>query len=340
MIKALRIAGFVVAGGAVAAAVLLVIQFFAGGTDAETEKLLKAPGVVEAFLESMGDKLAAASDETPALVKEARAFALYLNPPPEPAPPKPVVGRNEAPRPTPEMPPRVTAKFNILGTSVYPADPNKSFALVDEAGAELRWVRQGETVGHFDFEAIRDGLVVLRAGQRTQEMAAIRPVIGSLETGTAGAASVSAAPRPAIPDSMMPVGARDRITGRSSPAAAAAARRAAVSAPATPEIDEAGGELMNEFVERMKAMQTGAARGTGGVPEAAETERLMEELMQGLKASRVSEEEAERLEELGQQLDSQSTSAAPEPRRRRRLPGRSTGKVESGSSDANAAGEE
>ncbi len=340
MIKALRIAGIAVAVAAVAAAVLVVIVFFSGGSDAETEKLLNAPGVVEAFLQSMGDKLAATTDETPALVKEAKAFALYLDPPKPPPPPPGSDDANKPPRPIDVVKPVFTAQFKILATSIYPSDPNRSFALVDEAGAELRWVRQGQPVGHFVLEEIKQGVVVLNDGQRTQEMAAMRPVVESLEAGAATAASASAAPRPAIPASMMPMGARDRITARN---AAATARKAAVSAPPAPQVDEGGVELMNEFVEKMKAMQSGVATGTGEPPDAAETERLMNELMSGLKTSHVSDAEAEKLEELGQQLDTQSGSAkAPSPpaRRGRRLPARPPAKVEAGPADANAVGQE
>lgn len=106
------------------------------------------------------------------LVKQAEAFALYLNPP---QPPKP----REAPAPRSSLkqtvsavrPVKLTPKFTLIGTSYYRSRPEESMALVSEPGSEPHWVKQGASLGHFVVEKVERGTIVYRDGDRLLEMA-------------------------------------------------------------------------------------------------------------------------------------------------------------------------
>jgi hypothetical protein len=105
------------------------------------------------------------------LVRQAEAFALYLNPP---QPPKP----REVPAPirslektTPAAKPaEPKPKFTLMGTSYYRSRPEESMALVSEPGSEPHWVKQGEHLGHFVVEKVERGTIVYRDGGRLLEM--------------------------------------------------------------------------------------------------------------------------------------------------------------------------
>ncbi len=106
------------------------------------------------------------------LVEQAKAFALYLNPP---QPPKP----REAPAPKPSLkqtvsavtPAKLKPKFRLIGTIHYRSSPEKSMALVSEPGSGVRWVKQGANLGHFIVEKVERGTLVYRDGDRLREMA-------------------------------------------------------------------------------------------------------------------------------------------------------------------------
>src|SRR4030066_11509 len=161
MIKTLRITSII--------AVLLAIVFFVVPAvfgfrgDKQIEQFLNSAGAIEGFSQAKGEKGGDSQREISPLVKQAEAFALYLNPPPKPSPaPSGSVARSE-PRP---MGP-VAAKFKLIGTSRHVLQPELSLALIDEPGKGLCWVRQSSKVGYLIIEQIRDGLVVVRDGQST-----------------------------------------------------------------------------------------------------------------------------------------------------------------------------
>lgn len=106
------------------------------------------------------------------LVKQAEAFALYLNPP---QPQK----HREAPAPRSSLkqtlsavrPVKLTPKFTLMGTSYYRSRPEESMALVSEPGSGVRWVKQGAHLGHFVVEKVERGTIVYRDSDRLLEMA-------------------------------------------------------------------------------------------------------------------------------------------------------------------------
>ncbi|MHC4221813.1 MAG: hypothetical protein ACYST9_05275, partial [Planctomycetota bacterium] len=130
MVKTLRITS-------VLAAVLAVGLFapsMAFGVDSnkEVEKFLSSPGVIEKFNKAKGRKKTAGTSQVSPLVKQAKAFALYLDPPPSPS-------RSKGARPgttktTTRRPPVVSAKFDLVGTSYYQSHPELSLALINQPG--------------------------------------------------------------------------------------------------------------------------------------------------------------------------------------------------------------
>jgi len=166
MIKILQITGFI---AVIWAAVLTVLPaVFGVRGDQDIEKFLNSPRVIEEFDKTAGKKTREVDSEISPLVKQAQAFALYLNPPPKPQPKTPAAAPKSAEFiPKPEQ---VSVKFDLIGTSFFALHPELSLALIDEPGKGLRWVRQSAKVGHLIIEQIKDGLVVIRDGERTFEL--------------------------------------------------------------------------------------------------------------------------------------------------------------------------
>jgi hypothetical protein len=178
MTKTLRITSIIAA--AIAVAVFVFPAVLGGRIDPEVVKFLDAPGIVEKFKEAKGAQNAEAQNQVPPLVTQAQAFALYLNPPPppEPTPPSAAVIQAEAPRPI-----FVTPKFKLIGTSFYALHPEMSLALIDEPGKGIRWVRQASQIEHLVIDKVENGKIVIRDGQRTEELVAERPPVRSLIKG-------------------------------------------------------------------------------------------------------------------------------------------------------------
>jgi hypothetical protein len=168
MIKTLRITSVIVA---IAAAVLLILPVVYGvRSDPKIEEFLKKPGVVERFTAAGGQNPAKSDLEKNPLMSNAAGFSSYLNPPPPPQPKAaPGATRQGAAQP-PAPPVPVAVKFDLVATSYYASNPEKSFVLIDEAGKGLHWVKQGSTLGHVTIETIKDGAIIVRDGSRTSEM--------------------------------------------------------------------------------------------------------------------------------------------------------------------------
>lgn len=101
----------------------------------------------------------------PPLVQQAKAYALYLNPPKPPAPK--IISRPQKPV---YRPPVTTPKFRLLSTSYYRSNPERSLALVSEPGKGDHWIAKGERVGNFVVERVENGSIVYRVGNQSHEM--------------------------------------------------------------------------------------------------------------------------------------------------------------------------
>lgn len=260
MIKTLRITSII-------AVVLAVVFFvlpavFGVRGDEQTEQFLDSAGVIEKFKEAEGDKVKDSRQEISPLVKQAEAFALYLNPAPKPKT-QPSVSRS---KPRPKGP--VSPKFKLVGTSCYALHPELSLALIDEPGKGLRWVRQFGKVGHLIIEQVKDGLVVVRDGTRTFELVAERPEKRSLLKKS----------------SSVQIGAEEKAAG--------AERKRALA-----ELDAF---LLGLGLEEAQADVEVGEADSG--PEAEEMAAVKERPISDLETMRIGAREASRLGRLGQRL--------------------------------------
>ncbi len=310
MIKTLRITSIIAAFLAVASTVLPAVRGARSGDEEgkEIEQLLNSPGVVEKFRQVMGAKASAGKGEIPPLVKQAEAFGLYLNPPPPPKPKKRPKPQQTQGQPTITRSPTgpVSAKFKLIGTCYYPLHPELSLVLIDEPGKDLRWVRQSGRVGHLIVEQVKDGLVVIRDGERTFEQPVIeRPPKTNLlkgpppkETAMVSGASAEVAAGTSSGKAAEAT-AKDRVgeVSASDKAGAAAERHKAA------QVSERESALMEKFMGELTALQAGAESGKIDSQQSEEERAvLMKKLISGLEAARINAEEARKLEDLGKEL--------------------------------------
>jgi len=155
---------------------------YASQRDKDIKKLLDSPSIVEKFKKTQGKRTKKTKDKESPLVKEARSFALYLNPPAKVE--KRASKINKRTKSIVKKPTNVSAKFKVIGTSYAEYEPSKSLALLDIPGKGLRWVRQGEEVGHLVIEEVKPGgTIVVADGKNTSEMTADKPIKKSLLRG-------------------------------------------------------------------------------------------------------------------------------------------------------------
>jgi hypothetical protein len=153
-----------------AGAVMCLYSLKSVHPDPEVRHLLSSPSLEEVLRERSSpsqqhrDKT---GGEEPSLVAQARAFAMVAQPAPSAAAGKTRPG--EQPQPS-VSPPVFTAKFKLHGTSYCPARPEQSMALILDPSGDLRWVRQGEDLGHVVIQQVKNGSIVCRCGSQTQEM--------------------------------------------------------------------------------------------------------------------------------------------------------------------------
>jgi len=285
MIKTLRITSII---AAILAGIVFVFPVVFGGRGNEQmEQLLNSPGAIEKFNEAQADKSVTDESQSSPLIKQAQAFALYLNPP------KTELSTQRGVTPSPRGP--VTAKFTLIGTSFYAARPELSLAFIDEPGKGWRWVRPSSQVGHLIVEQIKDGLVVVRDGQRTFELIAEkRPEKSTLLEGSSPGA---AGPRPT---SATITSAGADISAGWSPD----------QVGDTPQLTEERSAALEKLIEKLRSLQKDIKSDktdSGANPE--EKAKFMEKIISDFKATRVNDEEAEKLGDLGKELkDVESTS--------------------------------
>jgi hypothetical protein len=166
MIKTLKAASILVVICAVGLVALVVVLGIRG--DRQIAEFLDAPGVIEKFrnlAKTVDDNV----DQVSPLIEQAKAFALRINPPPPPKPKqrKTPVKQQVAKKDKPERikPPSVKAKFKLVATCRYEQQPERSLALVNRPPQGLKWVRQGDNVGHLTIQQVKDGSIVCSDGQ-------------------------------------------------------------------------------------------------------------------------------------------------------------------------------
>jgi len=229
MMKTLKVASILVAMCAVGSVVFVVVLGIQG--DQQIEELLNSPGAIEEF-RKLARTTEKSQDQVSPLVKFAKDFALRINPPPKPKPPKaaskPQVARKKKPAPPKPKAP-VRAKFKLLATCRYEQQPARSLALLDMPVKGTKWYRQGDDVGHLTIQEVKDGSVVCSDGQELfvpptrkktknllkSEVAALQRPQATILTPLEAVESVIDAEKPATPEALpVTAGAQPGREGR------------------------------------------------------------------------------------------------------------------------------
>ncbi len=273
MVKTLRIT--TITAALLAAGLLVFPAVFGARGDRAVGEFLKSPGAIEQFQRAKGDEVRGEGQISP-LVKQARAFALYLDPPPPKRPPK--AARPSRPQPPPR--PKVTsAKFKLLGTSFYALHPDLSLALIDEVGKGIRWVRRSGRVGHLVIDQIKDGLVVVKDGSRTFEVAVVeRPKkVNLIKSPTLDGTDAKAALQP---------GWQGVTAGQ-------------MSAEESAESMAENAAALEELVRELKAIQAAGGSEQAGTQQEKKDGDALAKFIESL---RIDAEEAKKLNNLGKKL--------------------------------------
>jgi hypothetical protein len=276
MIKTLRITTVLV--GLLAAGFLASPIVYGFESDPEIEKFLDAPGAVENFKKSESKKRTDSQVQDSPLVRQAKAFARYLNPPPDQRFKKPSSKSSRItgiPRPV-----TVSAKFELIGTSFYPTHPELSLALINQPGKGFRWIRQSAEIGHLVIEQIKDGSIVVRDGEKTFELTAERPKRRSLlkkpatdQTGAGTASTGSSRNKAGTAEDILPPAPGDTAA------------------------------FMEELIVRFEQMLFKAEETEQELDDANRNDMdVLGKMISELKTMRIDSEEALQLDDLGRQL--------------------------------------
>jgi len=310
MVQLLRIiaVAVLVFAGLVLASVRWPVPHFRLGVwaDRKAEIFLKAPSAVERFNERKTDETPDTQDKDPPLVRHAKALAEILNPRVE-AGATPPTNTLKPPGPGPK-PPISTAKFEVFGISYSPTDPKSSFAYIRLPDNTFMWVQQGSAIGHQVVREVKSGSIICLDGQRTSEM----PVEMPLDTASmleSGAASPAVA-APGLPGPVPAGGANLRSE--------LASRAAAAVSPSTlSRLSPREEESMSDLARRIKELHKGSKASGDDSNTVVPDANVISQMISDFKSSRVSPEEANKLDDLGKQLN--GTKEDPAAAKRREL---------------------
>jgi len=276
MIKTLRITSIIMV---VSAAVMLVFPVLFGVRGSkEIEQFLSAAGAIDKFKENANNQADNNENHTSPLVMQAQAFTSFLNPP------KPVEPPPDSQSSGIRRPPTVVSKFKLIGTSYFAAHPELSIALIDEPGKGMHWVKQAAEVGYLIIEQIKDGLVVVKDGQKTFEMTAENrikknPLIKDSSAPDSSAAAP--APTPLLvadkPNPPAPVDGRQPPENRQK------------SKPVRHYSPNLGKVLMSKNPEDLENLSE-------------DEKKLASKVLSQLETMKVTSEEAQKLDNLGKEL--------------------------------------
>jgi RNase H-fold protein (predicted Holliday junction resolvase) len=316
MIKTLRITGII---AAILAGILFVFPVVFGvRSDEQVQQLLSSPTVIDKLSKAKTDKTATNEDAARSgpLVKQAQAFALYLNPPES----KKSSASQRGGTPTPRGP--VEAKFTLMGTSFFAAHPELSLAFIDEPGKGFRWVRQSSQIGHLVIEQIKDGLIVVRDGQRTYDIAVQKsPNLDQFVlTSTSSIESLDLPGKSTISKGSSS-GSIKRSALKSTSRSVSKDNVADITENATSDsvLSDEQSLALEKFIEKLKNLQKEYKSDKIDINEPNSTEseesnlskstdesiqqiEELEAIISDYQSERVSEEEAEKLNDLGEEL--------------------------------------
>ena len=280
MINLLRIISLI---AAVLAIVFFVFPIVYGvDRDEQVKDFLKTPEIREQFENAADSRINKNKDLTSPLVQQARAFASYLNP-------KPTAKRarmgSKASKIANSLP--VTPKFKLRCTSYCADDPNLSLALIDEPGKGRHWVRQSNKVGHLLIEQIKDGLIVVKGGKESYEVA--------IEESTVKTTS-STSRRTGNPSRYSP-----KLPVSSKETATISKPSTTVSLKQEPDENERDARA-KALIEKLRNLQKDTVSDTTAGVEDKDKAARIEKLISQYQSTRISPEEAKKLGNLGKTL--------------------------------------
>jgi len=305
MIKTLRITTIV---AAILAGVLFVFPVFFGvRANEEAEQFLNSPGVVEKYKQANGNKQNGNDSQSSPLVKQAEAFALYLNPTPELTRPAPI---RQQPI-IPPTPPKAYAKFSLVGTSVHATRPEESLAFIKEPGKGLFWVRPGSKVGHVTVEQIGEGLIVCRDEQGNSEQILAEPRQPELSLLEGSPSALARASSNVNVAAQIPMPSSSKAPGS-----------VIISRPSTSQITDEENAALDDLIGKLKALQSSSESDKTGSPGSNQPDAaVMEKLISDFRSTHVDAQEAKRLGNLGKELNGiqQDPNRAQQSRDRRQI---------------------
>ncbi len=320
MIRTLRIAGVLIAAVALVLFALPVVFGSANGKD--NQKLLDSETIIEKFKKSQ-DSLAQKNNQAqPPLVLQAQAFARYLIPPiVEGKTENSLDSRIEIPKPQPIV------QFKLLSTCVHQTSPERSFALVDQPGDGLLWVRPSDKISHFLVKEVKSGLLIVNDGQKNIEvkldtqafesiasptpsslpsLAGILPGRGLSAAAPSSAARSSARNPGATSVPPMPSSGVRTTPGFSGPMTmptmpstrSSAGSTQSTTRPMSAEEEAAALKLMSELDSALAGINESATE-----EDMKKADELIEKHFNKLDNMQISDQEAEKINDLGQKLD-------------------------------------
>jgi hypothetical protein len=316
MIKTLRITSVV---AAILAGIFFVFPVVFGvRSDEQIDEFVSSPGVREKFEAAASSKEKSNESQASPLVQQAEAFAMYLNPPKS----NPLASQAPKGASIVSPMPATTPKFKLFGTSYFESNPELSLAFIDEAGKGRHWIRQSDKVGRLLIERVKDGLVVVKSGEETFEVA----VEKGAEAAPVGAAS--------------PVSAQTASQSRFRPALSSAAKTSSealgVARPIpqlrkNPQDDAKLEELARKIIDVQRSSTSGKSdQALSDAEKTARTVDLISQYKSATRATRVTPNEAKKLGNLGETLE--STQGDPN----QILPAESPQKAEGGPPEPNS----
>jgi hypothetical protein len=164
VIKTIKITSIL---AACAALLFVALPALSGNDSKKNENPTNSDSIIERYKRLREQKSGSESDQTPPLIKQARDFALYLNPPPPPKPPEIKQEPGTPGIPNISAGPSISsARFTLIATCVNKTNPESSLALIEEPGQDRRWVRPAATIGHLTVKEILDAKIVMLDGSR------------------------------------------------------------------------------------------------------------------------------------------------------------------------------
>lgn len=285
MINTLRIISFI---AAVAAVVFFVFPIVYGvDSDGKVEEFLKTPEVREKFENAADSRISKSKDLTSPLVKQAKAFAAYLNPKQTSKNYSKGSNRSKIRNPLP-----VTPKFKLLVTSYCAEDPNLSLALIDEPGKGRHWVKPSDKVGHLYVDQIEDGFMIIGGGKEPFKLAIEESTVKSSSTTLSRNRNYTGVKKPTLP-----------VSQRSTPTVSKASRPLPIKRDPDNEPDEeARNERARMLIDKLRGLQKDTVSNKASGIEDKEKAEKIEKLISQYQSTRISPEEAKKLGNLGKTL--------------------------------------